>query len=171
MPYCRNCGAALAEDAAYCPNCGTPVKPAAAQLRLASWGERFVAWLIDIVIINILLTPIRLLAVWSSLTWAPPFIEQIPFVDLGPSQLIYFIYWTIMEGTYGQSLGKMALRIKVTRINGQPVDLAHAALESLGKAFLLPIDLIIGWILYASKKQRLLNYASETIVIKAAPRN
>ena len=70
-----------------------------------------------------------------------------------------------MEGIYGQSLGKMIMKIKVTKLDGRSVDLPHAAIESIGKAFLLPIDCIIGWLLYGDKNQRLFNYISETLVV------
>jgi len=72
----------------------------------------------------------------------------------------------LMEGSSGQSIGKKVMRIKVMQVNNKPVDLAHAAIESLGKAFLLPIDCIIGWLLYPIKRQRLFNYISETIVVR-----
>lgn len=68
----------------------------------------------------------------------------IPFVDFGLSNIVYFLYWTLMEGSYGRSIGKMVMRIKVVRVRGEPMDLAHAALESLGKAFVLPLDCILG---------------------------
>jgi uncharacterized RDD family membrane protein YckC len=71
-----------------------------------------------------------------------------------------------MEGTSGQSIGKMALNIKVTNLDGTPTDIAHASLASLGKAFLLPIDFIIGVVLYPVKNQRLFNHVSETIIVK-----
>jgi uncharacterized RDD family membrane protein YckC len=71
-----------------------------------------------------------------------------------------------MDGINGQSIGKSVMRIKVTQLNDKPVDLAHAAIESLGKAFLLPLDCFIGWFLYPRKKQRLFNYISETIIVK-----
>jgi uncharacterized RDD family membrane protein YckC len=45
--------------------------------------------------------------------------------------------------------------------------MAQAALESVGKAFLLPLDLILGWILHPRKRQRILNYLSGTIVLRA----
>lgn len=169
--YCRNCGARLPEGADYCPDCGTSVvaSPTApgARLRpeLAGWGERFIAWLIDMIILGIVVGP------WIQLPgylWGPEFLRGIPFVDFGTRNVIYFIYWMFMEGVYGQSIGKMILKIKVTRLNGEPADLVHAAIESLGKAFLLPIDCIVGWILYPAKKQRLFNYASETIVVRAS---
>jgi len=44
--------------------------------------------------------------------------------------------------------------------------MAQAAIESIGKAFLLPLDCIIGWILYPSRRQRLFNYLSDTIVVR-----
>lgn len=161
----------LPEEATYCPNCGVPVKRIV-KPTLAGWGERFGAWLIDIIVLGIFIMPIyaamRWLLFWTFWPWdmMPHFARWAPFVDLGPSSFVYFLYWTFMEGVYGQSIGKMALKIKVTRINGEDVDVAHAAIESIGKAFLLPIDCILGWILYPTKKQRLFNYISDTIVVK-----
>jgi hypothetical protein len=39
-------------------------------------------------------------------------------------------------------------------------------LQSFGKAFLLPLDVILGWIFTNDKRQRIFNRASNTIVIK-----
>jgi len=89
------------------------------------------------------------------------------FAGFGLSNVFSFLYWTFMEGVYGQSLGKMALKIKVVRADGKPMDIVTAAIESLGKAFLLPIDFILGLILYPQKQQRLFNYISNTLVVKA----
>jgi len=169
MPYCRKCGTGLPEGADYCPNCGSPVA-AVARLTLADWGVRFVAYLIDMVILGAIIAPLKWFVawmIWPWEPWVPRFMSWIHFIDLGPSSVIYFLYWTFMEGGYGQSIGKMIMKIKVTRLNGEPIDMAHAAIESLGKAFLLPIDCIIGWILYPTKKQRLFNYISDTIIVKA----
>jgi uncharacterized RDD family membrane protein YckC len=80
--------------------------------------------------------------------------------------VIYFLYWMFMDGSYGQSFGKMLMRIKVTRLNGSRIGIANTALESVGKAFLLPLDCLLGWILFPGRRQRIFNYLSETIVIK-----
>jgi uncharacterized RDD family membrane protein YckC len=160
--FCRNCGEQLTSNAVFCTNCGTSIKgPVQPLLEQADWGKRFVAWLIDIIILGFLLSWIRLpgYVLIPSLRW-------IPFVDLGTNNLIHFLYWMLMEGIYGQSLGKMVMKIKVTKIDGKPIDMPYAAIQSIGKAFLLPIDCIIGWILYKEKNQRLFNYLSETIVVK-----
>lgn len=168
MPNCRKCGSELPEGAAYCPRCGTPVE-IEAKPKLAQWGERFVAWLIDIVILGAFLAVTRwsLGPAWLGFAWAPDFLGWIPFVDFGLSNVIHFLYWMFMEGFYGQSFGKMVLRLELTRLNGEPANMVQAAIESVGKAFLLPIDCIVGWILYTRRRQRLFNYISGTIVVKS----
>jgi uncharacterized RDD family membrane protein YckC len=179
MPYCKKCGAELPEGASYCPKCGAAVTmqevpavttmPTATAPKLASWGERFVAWLIDVVIIGIVEVIIGLL-MWSFVVQPSTLLlgwpSYIPFFNFGLGGVIYFLYWTLLEGAYGQSFGKMAVRIKVTRLNGSPIDMMRAALESVGKAFLLPLDCLLGWILYPRRRQRIFNYLSETIVIR-----
>jgi uncharacterized RDD family membrane protein YckC len=169
LVWCKKCGNELPEGATYCPKCGAAVE-LATELSLASWGERFISWLIDIIILEIILTPVRLLAWigWPGYVWVPTIPSWIPFVSFGFSNLVYFLYWTVMEGTYGQSVGKMIMGIRVARLNGENTDIGRAALESIGKAFLLPIDLILGWLLHPRKRQRIFNYISETIVIRAS---
>ena len=169
MPHCTSCGAKLPEAATYCPKCGKSVESVAQQI-LASWGTRFIAWLIDIIILGIILGSIKLLAwiAWPSFVWAPDFVRWISFVDFGMDNVIYFLYWMLMEGIYGQSIGKMILRIEVTHLNGNPANIVQTAIQSIGKAFLLPIDCIIGWILYPTKRQRLFNFLSETTVVKTS---
>jgi uncharacterized RDD family membrane protein YckC len=73
-----------------------------------------------------------------------------------------------MDGIYGQSIGKMLMGIRVAKLNGERVDIGRAALESVGKAFLLPLDAILGWAFYPKKRQRLFNYLSGTIVLRGS---
>jgi uncharacterized RDD family membrane protein YckC len=79
---------------------------------------------------------------------------------------LIFTYWTLLEGYNGQSVGKMALGLKVTDRNGRKIDFGVAALESCGKAFILPLDCLIGWLAMPNSKLRLFNRISNTIVIK-----
>jgi uncharacterized RDD family membrane protein YckC len=168
MPSCRNCGNELPEGAFYCPKCGTHVGTAP-RPRLTFWGERFLAWLVDVVILAIIMAPIGILSWlgWPGFAIMPRLPFWIPFVNFGLSNVVYFLYWMFMEGIYGQSLGKMLLRIKITRVDGERIDMVQAAIESVGKAFLLPLDLIVGWIVHPRKRQRIFNYLSGTIVLRA----
>lgn len=167
MPYCKKCGSELPEGAAYCQKCGTQTE-SVVTLRLANWGERFVAWLIDMVILSLAIAPLKAFVqfAWPSFVWAPSLPFWLPFVDFGLSNVVYFVYWMMMEGALGQSFGKMIMKTRVTRVDGAQIDLGQAAIESAGKAFLLPLDCLLGWLLYPSKDQRLFNHLSETIVIK-----
>jgi hypothetical protein len=49
-----------------------------------------------------------------------------------------------MEGNQSQSVGKMIIKIKVTTLSGKRIDLIQTVTESVGKAFLLSIDCILG---------------------------
>ena len=181
MPYCKNCGNELPEGAQFCPKCGTAVtKPdepvivtpapsvIAPGLKLAFWGERFVAWLIDVVIIGAAFGIISLVAFLGGLSFSliPGWPDWIPFFSFNLNGVFLFLYWTLMEGSSGQSVGKMVMRIRVIHVDGTPVNMGNAAVESVGKAFLLPLDCIVGWILYPRSRQRLFNRISRTVVVK-----
>ena len=174
MANCTKCGAEIPEGAQFCPNCGTPVSSSAvpaetagqSPLVLAFWGERFVAWLIDVVIFGAVAGVLSFFGVLASFTFFPSWLSWVPLFNFGFTGWITFVYWTISEGLYGQSLGKMIMRIKVIHPNGDLPGIGFGALESLGKAFFLPIDLLIGWLLHPRKRQRIFNFLSRTIVVK-----
>ena len=78
----------------------------------------------------------------------------------------FFAYWTFFEATRGQSIGKIILKIKTVDMAGRPVGAKSIAIQSFGKAILLPIDVILGWIITNERRHRVFNRASDTIVIK-----
>ena len=82
------------------------------------------------------------------------------------SSIAFFGYWTYLEYTSGQSIGKRLLKIKTVGLSGNRIDIKGAAIESFGKAFLLPIDVILGWTFTNNKRQRIFGRISDTIVIK-----
>ena len=90
-------------------------------------------------------------------TWFPYIISSIAFMA----------YWTYFESTTGQSIGKRVMHLRTTGLPGSnTVDLKTAAIESFGKAFLLPFDVLLGWIFTNDKRQRLFNRMSDSIVVK-----
>ena len=188
MRYCKNCGNELPEEARFCPKCGTaveieeaaptpapvaaPAAPVAPEgVKLAFWWQRFVAWLIDVVLVGIVLGILGLLVSLGGISLNLNLMPGLPdwfyfFFSLNLNGLILVFYWTFMESVYGQSFGKMVMRIKVTRLDGSPPGVTRAAVESVGKAFFLPLDLLIGWIICTRGRQRAFNLISETIVAK-----
>ena len=88
---------------------------------------------------------------------------MVPYII---SSLVFMAYWTYFESTTGQSIGKKLLHLKTTDLAGKSIDVKTAVIESFGKAFLLPLDVILGWIFTNDRRQRIFNRASNTIVIK-----
>ena len=86
------------------------------------------------------------------------------------SSLGLLAYWIYFESTTGQSIGKRLLKIKTTDLDGMKIDTKSAVIESFGKAFLLPIDVVLGWIFTNNKRQRIFNRITNTIVIKLKPK-
>jgi len=136
------------------------------EIVIAKWSERFWAWLIDFCIISIIST-IVISSVFGiidydlseKLIWA----EMTQFI---PTSIIFFVYWIILEYTKGQTIGKKILNLKVTNIYGKAPDLKGVIISSFGKAFLLPIDIGLGWIFTNEKRQRIFSKIGDTLVIK-----
>ncbi|MEM3737111.1 MAG: RDD family protein [Candidatus Bathyarchaeia archaeon] len=168
MLLCARCGAEVGENAKFCPKCGVPLtetETPTVKLRLAKWESRFVAWFVDIILVGLL--PHLLLPSSSEYEFRLWPFESIPFFDFGFGSIIPFIYWTLVEGYSGRSIGKLVMDLKVTRLDGSKITFVQAALESFGKAFILPLDCIIGWVASScsAKRQRLFNKLSDTIVV------
>jgi uncharacterized RDD family membrane protein YckC len=154
--YCKKCGNEIKEEADYCPKCGAVQH--VNELMLASSGERILAWLIDGIIVGFVV---------SALSFPGMFLPfHTPFLNISLNSIALFLYWTYTEGTTGQSIGKKVMKIRVSDLDGEPIDMSKSMYQSFGKAFLLPFDVIIGLIAYQDKDQRLFNHLSETIVVK-----
>jgi len=136
------------------------------ELLIAKWSDRFVAWLIDFIIISSISAAIVASVFgitnfeWNENTM---FSESTSFM---PASLLFFSYWIISEYKGGQSIGKKILHLKVVNINGKSPPILGVIISSFGKAFLLPIDLILGVIFTNQKRQRIFNKIGDTIVIK-----
>ena len=131
---------------------------------LAKWTDRFLAWLIDFIIISIISTSI-VFAVLGTIDFDEDAIlaESTQYI---PTSLLFFAYWTILEYKTGQTIGKKILNLKVANISGNNPSLKGVIIGSFGKAFLLPIDVLLGWILTNEKRQRVFNKLGDTLVVK-----
>jgi uncharacterized RDD family membrane protein YckC len=153
---------------------GAGIESGPVEITLASWGDRFLAWLVDFILVSIGLAILYVLI--SIPFWFSYYgnMDRV-FRDTGPlpyiiSSLGFLAYWTYFESTNGQSIGKKLLKIKTTNLGGGKIDIKSAILESFGKAFLLPIDVALGWIFTNNKRQRIFNRITNTIVVKLKPK-
>ncbi len=136
------------------------------EILLAKWSDRFIAWLIDFIIISVISGAIfaSVLGV-SNFEWNENtiFSESTSYV---PASLLFFAYWVISEYKGGQSIGKKIMHLRVVNIDGKSPQLLGVIISSFGKAFLLPFDMILGLIFTNQKRQRIFNKIGDTVVIK-----
>ena len=134
------------------------------EITLAKWSTRFWAWLIDFVIV---VTAIEII---FPIVYAPLAFNQdnptLGAVKYAVQSLMFFAYWIYFESRTGQSIGKKLLRIMTTDLAGNIADVKVVAIQAFGKAFLLPIDVLFGWIFTNEMRRKLLSRAASTIVIR-----
>jgi uncharacterized RDD family membrane protein YckC len=149
------------------------------EIILANWGDRFLAWIVDFGLVSIALAALFAaiaIPIWffyyeddMAAAEAARAYQNVQPLHYIISSLAFFSYWTYFESTSGQSIGKRLLKIKTIDLSGNRIYIKSAAIESFGKSFLLPIDVILGWIFTNKKRQRIFNSISNTIVIKLKP--
>ena len=81
----------------------------------------------------------------------------------------YIAYYTYLEGTRGQTIGKMVTKIKVVREDGTPIEMEQAfkrnILRVIDGLFAYLIGAILIW--RSDKQQRLGDSVAKTVVVKA----
>jgi uncharacterized RDD family membrane protein YckC len=136
------------------------------ELIIARWSDRFFAWLIDVLIIwSVIMIIISSSFGTINFDWEEPnwYWQAVNYI---PESLVFFVYWTVLEYQTGQSIGKKILNVKVVTLEGQKPSPMSVGICSFGKAFLLPLDVILGWIFTNQKRQRIFKKISDTVVIK-----
>ncbi|MFX1561760.1 MAG: RDD family protein [Promethearchaeota archaeon] len=199
--YCPQCGREVEEYDKFCFRCGAELQPSVtieeevtpptpsypppayprpvtsrwpvsqSILIYAGFWKRFLAWIIDSLILFVPLSIINIVLLW---TW--------PWMILYPWDPMYWVYWIITTGTsyfvvwfyfsafessgYQGTPGKMACNIIVTDIDGRRISFARAFARNLSKMF-SDITLLIGYLLIAltERKQGLHDMIAGTLVV------
>ena len=191
---CAKCGTPAAPGTKFCESCGAPLPaaeqpaqgsaPAASayatpepQVQYQGVAIRFVALLIDGIILGIIGYILIFLFASSAITvdtstgavsFGPAYYAAVALVIV-----IELLYFTLLLGRYGQSVGMKAVKIKVVS-EGDSGPITHGA--AFIRTILLYIDQIpyvipflLGAILIwtSDKKQRLGDRVAHTVVVKA----
>jgi uncharacterized RDD family membrane protein YckC/DNA-binding transcriptional ArsR family regulator len=111
-------------------------------LPFATLKKRVFAFLIDFAIAFAIF--LALPNIFSLLTKGPASILGLNVILF--SFVLFWIYFTLLEGFAGQSLGKRVIGLMVVRVDGKRLFYDHAAVRNFSKGFLLllPFDLLIG---------------------------
>ena len=184
--YCHKCGAQNDDQAAFCDKCGTalqkphpetgptaPSYPVAVQY--AGFWKRLAAALIDGVLLTIayFVAAFTLGFVYAAVTgggddeMSDAAASILAYVAWVATAILGWLYYALMEGSAKQAtLGKMALGIVVTDVQGRRVSFTRATGRYFGK-IISGIILYIGFIMIAftEKKQGLHDIMADCLVV------
>jgi len=118
---------------------------------LATFRKRVFAFLVDFAIAFVVF--LVLPNIFSVLTEGATVLLHLNVILF--SLVLFWIYFTLLEGFAGQSLGKRLVGLMVVRLDGKKLFYDHAAVRNFGKVFLLPFDLAVGLRL---KDERFIRY-------------
>lgn len=150
----------------------------ASSLQYQGVGIRFVETIIDIIILGIITTiislPFGLTQTISEANVTSPS-QVVSTSMLGVygviSVVVFLLCYILLEGTYGQTVGKMVVKIRVVHEDGSKIGYGAAAIRTILR-YIDEIPFIIPYLLGAiliwssDKKQRLGDHAAHTVVVK-----
>ena len=157
--FCPKCSTSNDDRAKFCQSCGTgfqpkPPQPGAVLVgSYAGFWARFVAWLIDAIIVLV----------------ASGIIASVTFgVGVFVGFVAPWLYEAFMLSSEWQAtVGKRAMSMVVTRADGTPLTFARATGRHFAKYISGPCTLGIGFIIaaFTTNKQALHDMMADTLVI------
>ena len=131
---------------------------------LAKWKDRFLAWLVDFIIVSMVSTSIFFISFLYLNYNFENFISNDGMYI--PTSVMFFVYWIILEHKTGQTIGKKMFNLKIVNNLGERPSLIGVIISSFGKSFILPIDTVLGLVITNEKRQRMFNRLGNTLIIK-----
>jgi len=194
--FCTRCGAATSAEAQFCSNCGaslpgvtataaasapvytapdTTLAAALAPVRYAGFWLRFLAAIIDAILVNIVLWPILMalgggLGVAGDAARLPVFGVQLIAGSAGFALGVVakWLYEALMVSSSRQAtIGKMAIGLQVTDEYGAPISFGRASGRFFAK-YVSMLTLFIGYIMagFTARKQALHDMIAGTLVVR-----
>jgi uncharacterized RDD family membrane protein YckC len=131
-------------------------------------GTRLVAQIVDSIVLIVLY-----FVVGATLFGGPNFdvfgAQAMSFIAI--YGILAFLYFAVLEGYKGATVGKIVMKIKVVREDGSPCGIGPAIIRNILRIVDgLPFLYIVGMILISrsSKKQRLGDSVAKTVIVKAS---
>ena len=185
--FCNQCGTQNAAEAIFCSKCGgslggvaqplaaTPARPLAVSVCYGGFWIRFVAAIIDGILVQVVVVPVGallggMIGVAGVAARMPGEGTRLVAVIVGAALglLASWIYEAAMESSSLQAtLGKMIFGMRVTDLNGNRISFARATGRHFAK-YLSSMILFVGYIMagFTQRKQALHDMIAGTLVIR-----
>jgi uncharacterized RDD family membrane protein YckC len=193
LAFCNKCGAQVPDGAAFCQVCGAPIAAAGnassgptpttglstllnSRAAQEYWVRRLVAYVIDAiivyVIIGVLVAATSLPAYFAGLA-IPGSSSPIAFFGgffSAIAGIIFVVYFTLLEFSYGRTVGKSVLGLRVKTDNGSKLTFNDALIRNVSKIYwvLLLLDVILGLALETGYTKKYTDKYADTTVSPAA---
>jgi uncharacterized RDD family membrane protein YckC len=127
------------------------------------WGRRFVALIVDIIILTLFM---YIITAVIFLLFAGVGIFSVLNYWIFMAAIIIIVYFTFMEGKTNSTLGKNLLKLQVMTFNGN-MGYKKAFIRSLSKILYVPliVDVLLGFI-FGDSNDRILDKISDTYVVR-----
>ena len=197
--FCPTCGTKNQDNEERCTNCGASLKmenPTGSQLsetpqggkdpgqpdtkervvagnRIARLGDRLLAIIIDGILIMAAFAVAGswIASRWGGMTESGFSMTGTPaLIAMGLTAAFAFIYYWLMEGLFGATLGKLMLGIKVRDISGAPCTLTQSFIRNILRIVDGIAVYLVGFLiaLFSKLRQRLGDHVAKTIVSEKA---
>ncbi len=135
------------------------------------WLRRLIAGIIDSIIIGIIITIILIfvpLPPWASV--GIPLFGDVPSLIRG---VAFFLYASFLESTWGTTIGKQVMYLKVTTIDGKLPTLNRTMIRDISKinGLLWLIDTLIGMATVGDPHQKYSDRFAGTTVVSTITRS
>ena len=159
------------------------------EFKRASWSRRFIAYVIDNVIIEVLWIAL----IMGLIVFTPVDLNEVidvidPENELGLGEEIgqiltmesfsstsvfgyasviplHFLYFVYFEFKRKRTIGKRMMQVKTVKIDGSDQDLITVIILTFFKTSLIPFDVLLGILFFRGKKERVSNRFTNTIVV------
>ena len=167
--FCSSCGAEIAARDNFCPGCGTAIGTAVDPWASAAppLGEpmgfwiRVLAFLIDMLVVGLAQGVLAALLVPVS-----------PVGGLVAVYLVSPLYFVLFTGFKGQTLGKMALGVRIVNVSGEAPGFWRAVLREIIGKLVSGVAMLLGylWIGWDSHKRGWHDHIGGTYAVRAPGR-
>jgi uncharacterized RDD family membrane protein YckC len=181
---CSNCGSPLAMAATLSGGgqVGSAAGPAPAAAQdakshtlaagsvLAGIGDRAIATLLDIIVAA---SPFAVIGMWAAVRWGGVTSNGFQLqgtaagVAFGAVAILGFLYFWLMEGVFGATLGKFILNLRVRRLNGSSIGMSKSLVRNLSRVVDAIGVYLVGFLIanFSNRKQRLGDHLAGSVVV------